>query len=160
MDLIGKKVKHNKFGEGVITQQDATYVSVKFMTEATPKKFMYPTCFKTFLKLLDMEATAKINVTVKQHEEQERKKKQQAMEEAEARFFAKKMQENSSKSGKTVELRLFNSVADFCNEYKRAITAEIVYLKTNGVSDSISSMASVLKSKTDDIFILLKRMMS
>lgn len=22
MDLIGKKVKHNKFGEGVITQQD------------------------------------------------------------------------------------------------------------------------------------------
>ncbi len=132
MALIGKKVKHNKFGEGVITQQDATYVSVKFMTEATPKKFMYPTCFKTFLKLLDTEATAKINVTVKQHEEQERKKKQQAMEEAEARRFAKKMQENSSKSGKTVELRLFNSVADFCNEYKRAITAEIAYLKTTG----------------------------
>ncbi len=132
MDLIGKKVKHNKFGEGVITQQDASYVSVKFVTEADPKKFMYPSCFKTFLKLLDAEAAAQTDATVKQHEDQERKKKQQAMEEAEARRFAKKMQETSSKSGKTVELRPFNSVADFCNEYKRATTAEIVYLKTTG----------------------------
>lgn len=132
MDLIGKKVKHNKFGEGVITQQDASYVSVKFVTEADPKKFMYPTCFKTFLKLLDAEAAAQTDATVKQHEDQERKRKQQAMEEAEARRFAKKMQETSSKSGRTVELRPFNSVADFCNEYKRATTAEIVYLKTTG----------------------------
>jgi len=132
MDLIGKKVKHNKFGEGIITQQDASYVSVKFVTEADPKKFMYPSCFKTFLKLLDANAAAQTDATVKQHEEQERKKKQQAMEEAEARRFAKKMQENSSKSGKTVELRPFNSVADFCNEYKRATTSEIVYLKTTG----------------------------
>ena len=132
MDLIGKKVKHNKFGEGIITQQDASYVSVKFVTEADPKKFMYPSCFKAFLKLLDADAAAQTDATVKQHEEQERKKKQQAMEEAEARRFAKKMQETSSKSGKTVELRPFNSVADFCNEYKRATTAEIVYLKTTG----------------------------
>lgn len=132
MDLIGKKVKHNKFGEGVILEQDTSYVSVKFVTEADPKKFMYPTCFKTFLKLLDAEAAAQTDTTVKQHEDQERKKKQQAMEEAEARRFAKKMQETSSKSRKTVELRPFNSVAAFCNEYKRAITAEIVYLKTTG----------------------------
>ena len=32
MDLIGKKVQHNKFGEGLITEQDASYVSVKFMS--------------------------------------------------------------------------------------------------------------------------------
>lgn len=37
MDLIGKKVKHNKFGEGVITQQDASYVSVKFVMVNNPK---------------------------------------------------------------------------------------------------------------------------
>ena len=132
MDLIGKKVKHNKFGDGVITQQDASYVSVKFMTEADPKKFIYPTCFKSFLKLLDAEAAAKTDDIVKQHEDQERRKKQQEMEEAEARRFAKKMQETSSRSERTVELRPFNSVAAFCNEYKQAITAEIVYLKTIG----------------------------
>lgn len=132
MDLSGKRVKHNKYGEGFITEQTDSYVFVKFMTESENKKFQYPTCFKTFLKLLDADAAAQIDATVKQHEEQERKKKQQAMEEAEARRFVKKMQENSFKSGKTVELRPFNSVADFCNEYKRATTAEIVYLKTIG----------------------------
>ena len=132
MDLIGKKVKHNKFGEGVITEQDTSYVCVKFVTEGDLKNFMYPSCFKTFLQLLDADAAAKTVETVKQHEEQERKKKQQAMEEAEARHFAKKMQENSSKSNKTLDLRPFTSVAGFCENFKRAITSEIVYLKTIG----------------------------
>ena len=36
--------------------------------------------------------------------------------------YTKKMQENSGKSNKTVELRLFNSVDGFCDEYIRAIT--------------------------------------
>ena len=81
MDLIGKKVNHNKLGEGVITHQDASYVSVKFVTEADPKKFIYPTCFKSFLKLLDAEAAAKTDDIVKQNEDQERRKKQQEMEE-------------------------------------------------------------------------------
>ena len=132
MDLIGRKVKHYKFGEGAITQQDTSYVTVKFMTEAAPKRFQYPSCFQTFLKLLDVEAAAQTNETVKQHEEDERKKKQKAAEEVEARYFAKRMQENSSKSGKTIELRAFTSVAAFCDEYKKAVTSEIVYLKTTG----------------------------
>ena len=132
MDLTGKKVKHNKFGEGVITQQDTSYVSVKFETETGLKKFLYPSCFKTFLKLADEEAAARTNVTVKQHEEQEREKKQQAAEEAEARRFAKNMQQSGLKSGRIVELRPFSSVATFCEEYKRAIAAEISYLKING----------------------------
>ena len=123
MDLIGKRVKHNKFGEGTITQQDTSYVTVKFMTEAAPKRFQYPSCFQTFLKLLDVEAAAQTNETVKQHEEDERKKKQKAAEEVEARYFAKRMQENSSKSGKTIELRAFTSVAEFCYEYKKAVTS-------------------------------------
>lgn len=132
MNLIGKRVKHNKFGEGTITQQDASYVTVKFMMEATPKSFQYPSCFKNFLKLLDAEAAAQTNEAVKQHEEDERKQKQKAAEEAEARYFARRMQENSSKSGKTVELHTFTSVTAFCNEYKKAVTSEIVYLKTTG----------------------------
>lgn len=132
MDLIGKKVKHNKFGEGIITEQDASRISVKFVTEATTKKFIYPSCFKAFLKLMDPDDAARTDETVKQYEEQERKKKKQAMEEAEARCFANKIQENSSKSNKTVVLRPFTSIAGFCGEYKRAITAEIVYLKSNG----------------------------
>lgn len=132
MDLIGKKVQHNKFGEGLITEQDATYVSVKFMSQPEAKRFLYPSCFKTFLKLLDADAAVKTDEAVKRYEEEERQKKQQEMEEAEARRFAKKMQVNSGKSNKTVELRQFNSVDGFCDEYKRAITSEVVYLKSTG----------------------------
>ena len=98
MDLIGKKVKHAKFGEGIITSQEATCVSVKFESEAETKKFVYPTCFKTFLKLLDATTAAEADATVRQQEEQERKKKQQEMEAAEARRFAKRIQESNSKS--------------------------------------------------------------
>ena len=132
MDLIGKKVQHNKFGEGTIVHQDASCVSVKFTMDANPKKFIYPSCFKTFLKLLDADVAAQTDETVKQHEFQERKKKQQSLVEAEAHRFAKQMQNNSSKSNKTVELRPFLTVDDFCSEYKRAAIAEIVYLKTTG----------------------------
>ena len=132
MDLIGKKVKHNKFGEGVITEQNAAYVTVKFVTETDLKKFIYPSCFKNFLQLLDADAAAKTVETVKQHEEQERKKKQQDMEESEDRYVAKKLQKYSSKSIKTSELRPCTSVSEFCENYKRAITSEIVYLKKTG----------------------------
>ena len=132
MDLIGKRVTHNKFGEGLITQQEAAYISVQFAAEAELKRFVYPACFKTFLKLLDVDAAAQTAVTLQRHEEQECKKKQQAMEEAEARFFVKKMQQSGSRAGKTVELRPFSSVADFCNEYKRATTSEIMFLKNTG----------------------------
>lgn len=89
MDLIGKKVRHSKFGEGTITSQESTYVSVKFESEAEPKKFVYPACFKTFLKLMDAETAALAEETVKQQEEQDRRKKQQEMEVEEARRFAK-----------------------------------------------------------------------
>lgn len=132
MSLVGKKVTHNKYGEGVITQQDAAGVSVKFATEAEQKRFIYPSCFKTFLKLLDEEAAAEAEKTVKKHEKQAHEKMKRAAEEFEARRFTKKMQESSSKSSKTVEVRLFHSVLDFCSEYKRAIAAEIAYLKTTG----------------------------
>ena len=52
---------------------------------------MYPSCFKTFLKLLDANVATQTEGIVKQHEEQERKKKQQTMEEVESRLFTKKM---------------------------------------------------------------------
>ena len=67
MGLIGKKVQHNKFGEGLITEQDASYVSVKFMSEPETKRFQYPSCFKTFLKLLDADAAVKTDEAVKRY---------------------------------------------------------------------------------------------
>lgn len=132
MNLIGKKVKHNKFGEGTIIAQDTSYVSVEFMTEGLSKKFEYPSCFETFLKLLDENMATQVDEIVKEHAEAEYKKKQQEHAEAEARYFTKQMHEKVSKSGKTVEVRPFVSVEEFCSSYRRATIAEIVYLKTKG----------------------------
>lgn len=132
MDLIGKQVKHSKFGDGVIVAQEVTTVTVKFSSELEAKKFIYPACFKTFLKLVDAETAAQADKTVMQHEEQERKKKQHESEMAEAKHFAKRTQEESSKSNKAVVLRPFNSVEAFCSEYKKATKSEIVYLKSTG----------------------------
>ena len=132
MDLIGKKVRHNKFGDGLITEQDVSYISVKFISESDTKKFLYPSCFKTYLKLLDADTAVRTGEVLKLYEEEERQKKQQEMEEAEAHRFAVKMQRSGVKSKKDIELQSFNSVEGFCNEYKRAITAEVVYLKNTG----------------------------
>lgn len=131
MDLIGKKVTHNKFGEGCITDQNDAFVFVKFASEDEPRKFMYPSCFKTFLKLFETDLAIKADEIVQQHEEQERKKKQQVLEEIEARRFAKTY-EGKSKSGKAIELQPFTSVSTFCDEYKRALSVEIAYLKNTG----------------------------
>lgn len=87
MDLIGKRVKHNKFGEGTITQQNASYVTVKFITDAALKTFQYPSCFKTFLKLLDAEAATQTNETVKQYEEEERRKKAASSQRSRSSLF-------------------------------------------------------------------------
>lgn len=122
MDLIGRRVIHKKFGEGIITQQDASQISVKFAAEDAAKRFLYPSCFKTFLKLSDADIVVQAEAAVKQHEEQEHKKKQQAIEEVEARRFARKLQEGSSKSAKTAELRPFDisyapSYCRFCKPH-------------------------------------------
>lgn len=132
MDLIGKQVRHSKFGDGVIVAQETTTVTVNFSSEIETKKFIYPACFKTYLKLVDAEVAAQADKTVLQHEEQERRKKQYESEMAEAKHFAKMMQEESSRSGKAVIIRPFNSVEGFCAEYKKAIISEIVYLKNTG----------------------------
>lgn len=132
MNLIGEKVKHKKFGEGTVIAQEASCISVKFVTEDCPKKFAYPSCFKTFLKLLDENVDIRVNETIKEHEETEYKRKQQEHIEAEARYFSKKMNEKVLKSGKTADVCPFASVEEFCSSYRRETTAEIVYLKTKG----------------------------
>lgn len=132
MDLIGKKVKHAKFGEGVIIQQDTAYVTVKFMAQNDPKKFVYPSRFKTFLKLLNEEMEAEIDRKIKQYDEHECNKRQKMMEATEIQRFTQKMHENASKSSRSVEVRPFMSVSAFCEAYKQAIAAEIIYLKTSG----------------------------
>lgn len=131
MDLIGKKVRHSKFGEGIITQLDASHLSVKFFTETKNKSFQYPTCFKCFLQLIDTDMEAQADAVINQYEEEEKKKKQKIAEEAEKYRF-KEPENKGSDLRKATGVYHFNSVADFCNEYKWDINNEIIYLKEFG----------------------------
>lgn len=132
MELVGKRVKHKIFGEGIITKQEASCIYVNFGVENTQKKFVYPSCFKSFLQLLDANVSVEVNAIVNKYEEQENKKKEQARVEAEVRRFERTIQEGISKSTKAMEIHPFASVVEFCEVYKKAITAEIMYLKTSG----------------------------
>lgn len=107
-------------------------VYVKFDSKSEIKRFPYPDSFKSFLKLLDTNATTEVDDYVEKYEEAQREKKEQERRESDARAFAKSMQDRSSNSGKSVEVRPFTSVAAFCEDYKRALTSEIRYLKTTG----------------------------
>lgn len=132
VSFIGKRVRHSKFGEGTITQQDAACITVRFIANPVPKKFIYPSCFKTFLTLLDASAATEAKTALAQHEAQEQAKKQQAAYAAQAHYRAKKLQRDHSGADRSVEIRPFSSVAEFCSTYKSDLGAEIAYLKATG----------------------------
>ena len=132
MSFIGKRVRHSEFGEGTITQQDAACITVRFIANPAPKKFIYPSCFKTFLTLLDASAATEAKTALAQHEAQEQAKKQQAAYAAQAHYRAKKLQRDHSGADRSVEIRPFSSVAEFCSTYKSDLGAEIAYLKATG----------------------------
>lgn len=132
MDLIGKKVFHTKFGEGTIAKQEPTRIHIQFETESEQKIFVYPSCFKSFIKLLDNELAVETEMVVKKQKEQEQKRKKTEFEAEKAKSFTNRFQDKYSKLSKKAMSQTFSTIEEFCNEYKRAIVSEVVYLKNNG----------------------------
>lgn len=58
MKIVQEKVKHNVFGEGVISRHDENYISVKFA--AGEKKFKFPYAFEKHLTIENPLAAVKI----------------------------------------------------------------------------------------------------
>jgi hypothetical protein len=54
---------------------EASYISVQFDGIKEQKKFVYPSCFNSFLKLLDSDTAAEIEEKVNLLEQQEREQK-------------------------------------------------------------------------------------
>jgi len=52
------EVKHKSFGDGVITNKNGKYMTVKF--SAVQKTFVYPDAFESFLTLADGSITEEI----------------------------------------------------------------------------------------------------
>lgn len=129
MNLVGEKVSHRTFGEGVIISQDGTHVSVKFENKMKPTLFSYPSCFGLYLHLLDPGAEAIVDNILNEHEQEEKLKKEQQYNASFSRVFTKQINEKSTKK---IYIGSFASETEFYEKYSRSLTAEVTYLRTNG----------------------------
>lgn len=126
MDLTGKRVHHRSFGDGVITEQKKTTIVVTFRDGA--KMFSYPGCFQTYLKILDTDLKEDVQEVVSQHEHAETAERKQRINELQTSISSNRRQEKD----KSVQIKPFASVADFCQAYRMALCAEISFIRMTG----------------------------
>lgn len=126
MDLTGKRVHHRSFGDGVITEQKKTTIVVTFRDGA--KMFSYPDCFQTYLKILDTDLKEDVQEVVSQHEYAETAERKQRINELQTSISSNRRQEKD----KSVQIKPFASVADFCQAYRMALSAEISFIRMTG----------------------------
>ena len=123
MDLTGKRVHHRSFGDGVITEQKKTTIVVTFRDGA--KMFSYPGCFQTYLKILDTDLKEDVQEVVSQHEHAETAERKQRINELQTSISSNRRREKD----KSVQIKPFASVADFCQAYRMALSAEISFIR-------------------------------
>lgn len=126
MDLTGKRVHHRSFGDGVITEQKKTTIVVTFRDGA--KMFSYPGCFQTYLKILDTDLKEDVQEVVSQHEHAETAERKQRINELQTSISSNRRQEKD----KSVQIKPFAPVADFCQAYRMALSAEISFIRMTG----------------------------
>lgn len=126
MDLTGKRVHHRSFGDGVITEQKKTTIVVTFRDGT--KMFSYPGCFQTYLKILDTDLKEDVQEVVSQHEHAETAERKQRINELQTSISSNRRQEKD----KSVQIKPFASVADFCQAYRMALSAEISFIRMTG----------------------------
>jgi hypothetical protein len=59
MDIMGARVRHNKYGLGDIIDQADSIITVRFPPEGGTKKFLYPSIFENQLTLCSDELQAR-----------------------------------------------------------------------------------------------------
>ena len=71
MELIGQKVTHKTYKNGIIKDFRGNIIVVKFDGNDKEMKFLYPDCFKTFLTMENSSAHEKVKVDTAEKAEQE-----------------------------------------------------------------------------------------
>jgi Superfamily I DNA and RNA helicases and helicase subunits len=136
MDYVGKKVFHKaKYGEGTIISQDGSgNITVKFDSLDTEKKFSAPSCFKSFLRLIDQEAASEAEKDNQAREAAERAESERKRQEAVAREFSRTIEtpRQSGRSDKNIQLKLFSSTDEFFDEQQRMLIRELMFLRKDG----------------------------
>lgn len=136
MDYIGKEVLHQKYGKGTIVAQGKTSISVLFLPEKEPRKFVYPDCFNKYLHLMDpeTESFAKQESLIKGHSlasKEEKLKKEEQEKAASVRTVLNPVN-NKTRSDKSIKVPSYSSVEDFFSSQVPLLMNEINYLRNNG----------------------------
>ena len=90
--------------------------------------FSYPDCFQTYLKILDTDLKEDVQEVVSQHEHTETAERKQRINELQTSISSNRRQEKD----KSVQIKPFASVADFCQAYRMALSAEISFIRMTG----------------------------
>lgn len=137
VNLVGEGVNHDVYGEGSIVDQAEGYVLIQFLSQDSVKKFSFPTSFKTFLRLKNLEMNLKVLTLIEQLEKEEDEKRN-------ARYSA--VVQSLNQKGSTTKgdkdrrvgdnrdtaLPAFQRVEDFCEKFEASLIAEINYLRSDG----------------------------
>ena len=90
--------------------------------------FSYPGCFQTYLKILDTDLKEDVQEVVSQHEHAKTAERKQRINELQTSISSNRRQEKD----KSVQIKPFASVADFCQAYRMALSAEISFIRMTG----------------------------
>lgn len=136
MNLIGLKVVHKIFKDGIITNVQNNKITVIFDDENLEKIFYYPNCFKNHLTIFDSVVLDEIKKDIIMIDETENKKREIERVKAENRrveIQTKNVSKSNSRNIKETPLLRFSNLGDFCDYYTKQINLEILYLiKTGG----------------------------
>lgn len=87
-DLLNEKVIHKTYGIGTIKSVEGYYIEVEFETGKT-SRFVVPTCFDRFIKLIDEQKNENVqNALARWKEVNEIDKKEQLRKQTQARQTA------------------------------------------------------------------------
>lgn len=113
MNLVNKIVMHKVFGEGVIKEQNDSYITVSF-TQAE-KKFIYPDAFEVFLKVNDNDVSEEINkyLSLRRDEKQRLQQEKEKQNELERLRLVNKSERYSLKTKAKIYPRA--NIAFKCN---------------------------------------------
>jgi len=85
MNLTNKKVHHRQFGDGIVTGQTISKVTVQFSEEYGEKKFLYPSAFESFLTINSPALREQMDAELLAIRERLEDERRQREEEAEQR---------------------------------------------------------------------------
>ena len=91
MNLTNKKVHHRQFGDGIVTGQTMSMITVQFSEEYGEKKFLYPSAFKSFLTLNSPALSEQMDTELCAIRERLEAERRQREEEAEQRRQEEKL---------------------------------------------------------------------